>query len=523
MGRNMNELNIDELFLSADKKGNAPFKINLFGKEEVQIYSKSVRESHGIVFFLARIQNEKYLFLYYKNSSDELAGKFEGVIQNEATNGSFIIKKCELSTTNRKAIQSIFPFTKSVKIGLDNSFGFGDRLGLANAAHLRAVSTSEFKPILAQQSIRELTRTNRTPANVMDAAVWAILEEGYEKGFGSDADHLKTTGDIDLMIKDGFTMFTFDPGDYVNNSADTISEKELDKEINNLNWKGLRSNIKEISDTYLDTIFKISDSLIIKPDLITLKRALVKYGNAIAHIKNMYDYLVSIYSDYDTEVEISVDETESITTPFEHFFFVKELNRLEVIFISLAPRFIGDFEKGIDYKGDIELFKTEYHKHLAITRYFNNYKISLHSGSDKFRVYEVIGSIKKAHTHIKTAGTSYLEALKVAALKEPELFREIFDYCTGLYEEEKKSYHVSADIKKLKAAKDYSDEELVKLLFNDDARQVLHVTYGRVLTDKKKNGSYKFKDRLFECLKANEETYYEIIEKHFDKHLKPFK
>ena len=75
-------------------------------------------------------------------------------------------------------MQNIFPFTNAVVIGLENSFGFGDRLGLANPAHLRTVLKSEFKPILAQQSIRELTRTNRTPAEVMEAAVWAVFQEG---------------------------------------------------------------------------------------------------------------------------------------------------------------------------------------------------------------------------------------------------------------------------------------------------------------------------------------------------------
>ncbi|RPI61334.1 MAG: hypothetical protein EHM44_08835, partial [Ignavibacteriales bacterium] len=292
---------------------------------------------------------------------------------------------------------------------------------------------------------------------------------------------------------------------------------------NNLNWKGLKSNIKDLSVEYLGKEFILSEDLTIKSDLISLKRALVKYGNAIAHIKKLYDHLVTKYPNYDSEVEISVDETESVTTPFEHFFFVKELNRLGVKFISLAPRFIGDFEKGIDYKGELDLFKQEYLKHLAITKYFGNYKISLHSGSDKFSVYKVIGSIKGAYTHIKTAGTSYLEALKVMALKEPIFFREILDYCTSLYEHEKKTYHVSADFTKIKTGNDYTDEELEPLFYDDNVRQVLHVTFGRILTDKTTNGEYKFKDRLLNYLKTYEETYYEIIEIHFHKHLDPFK
>jgi len=77
-----------------------------------------------------------------------------------------------------------------------------------------------------------------------------------------------------------------------------------------------------------------------------LKRALVKYGNALSHIKMMNDYLTMTYPFYDSEVEVSFDETDSVTTPFEHYFIAGELIRLGVKFVSLAPRFIGDFEKG---------------------------------------------------------------------------------------------------------------------------------------------------------------------------------
>jgi len=223
----------------------------------------------------------------------------------------------------------------------------------------------------------------------------------------------------------------------------------------------------------------ISKDLVFKPDEIQLKRALVKYGNALAHIKMMNDYLTKTYPKYESEVEVSVDETESVTTPFEHYFIANELNRLGVKYVSLAPRFIGDFEKGIDYKGDIDLFKQEYIKHLAITKYFGSYKISLHSGSDKFAVYKVIGSLKDAYTHVKTAGTSYLEALRVIAAREPQLFREILDFARGLYETEKKSYHVSAKLENVKSSSEYSDKELVDYLI-----QMMRVRYFTLHSEK---------------------------------------
>lgn len=514
---------IKEELLSLKAKTNTPVKTNLPGAGEIEIYPKSVKELDDVTYFIAREELEKYLFLYGETKLKDVYSIFEGSGLTPANETGYMLKKCPLTTKNRKSLQTIFPFTNAITIGLDNSFGYGDRLGLANPAHLRSVPGYNFKPILAQQSIRELTRTNRTPADVIDAAVWAVFQEGYEDGFGADADHLKTTADIDLMVANGFRMFTFDPSEFVVNEADHIGEAELDNRIAELNWKGLESNFKELSSDYLNKAFVLSDTLTIKPDAIALKRALVKYGNSIAHINKLNMHLVKTYPDFDSEVEISVDETESVTTPFEHFFFVKELNRLKVKFISLAPRFIGDFEKGIDYKGDLNIFKTEYLKHLAITKYFGSYKISLHSGSDKFSVYKVIGSIKEAHTHIKTAGTSYLEALKVMAIKEPGFFREILDYCTGLYEQEKKTYHVSADLKKIKMGKEYKDAELEPLFYDDNVRQVLHVTFGRILTDKSPDGTYIFKDRLLNYLKTYEETYYEIIEIHFHKHLNPFK
>lgn len=517
----MDKVGFKQQILSYGSKDNSTVKTLLFG-EKIEIYPRSVKEYSGVIFFIAKKIKNKFLFIYCEESSNYILFMFDGEFLPHSHKDNFIIKRCNFTTKNRQALQGIFSFTKAVTIGLNNSFGFGDRLGLANPAHIRSVLKSDFKPILAQQSIRELTRTNRTPAEVMDAAVWAVFQEGYDKGFGADADHLKTIEDIDLMVANGFRMFTFDPGEFVINDADHIFESELDKLINNLDWEGLQSNIASVTDNYVGKNFILSDDLLINADLITIKRALVKYGNAIAHIKRLYDHLATKYPDYNSEVEISVDETESVTTPFEHFFFVKELNRLGVKFISLAPRFIGDFEKGIDYKGDLNLFKREYIKHLTITKYFSNYKISLHSGSDKFSVYKVIGSLKSSYTHIKTAGTSYIEALKIIAIKEPDLFREIFDYCSGLYDHEKKTYHVSADLNKLKPAKEYSNEELIQLFFDDNARQVLHVTYGRVLADKLPNGEYKFKNRLLDCLKSNEEIHYEILVKHFIKHLEAF-
>lgn len=518
----MEILTIKEELLSLSKESNSLQRIKIIDSDELQIYPKSVREYDCIIFFIGRSNEGKNLYLYYEDSNHNIPEKIEGNLVSFEREYDFYLKKCLLNTRNRKVLQSIFEFTNPRILGLVDSFGFGDRLGLANPAHIRSLGNNRFKPILAQQSIRELNRTNRTPADVMDAAVWAVFQEGYVDGFGADADHLKTEEDIDLTVKNGFKMFTFDPGDYVYNEADLLNEDELDERIKQQDWNGLNINYEDLSNNHLGREINISEKLTIQPDEKKLKRAIVKYGDSLAHIKKMYDHLKIKYPDYESEVEISIDETESVTSLFEHYFLANELKRLGVKFISLAPRFIGEFEKGIDYKGDLNIFKEEYIKHAYIALYFGTYKLSLHSGSDKFGVYSVIGSLNLGVTHVKTAGTSYLEALKVTAMKEPNLMREILDFCRNLYEEEKKTYHVSADLNKVKPAKEYSDEDLVMLFNQDDWRQILHVTYGRVLTDKNEQDTYIFKDRLFECVEKNEEIHYKLLINHFRKHIDNF-
>ncbi len=509
---------------NSNKADNNKISVELTQGYTVEYYPRSFNEKGTIAFLIALKDIEKSLFLLSPEDDSSLLNEFEGeLLTGSKIEGIKLIKKCALNGHNSESIQKHFEFTKPIVIGLVNSFGFGDRLGLANAGHIRSLAGYDFKPIFAQQSIRELTRTQRKPNEVMDAAVWAVFQEGYKEGYGADADHLKTTEDIDLMMKAGYKTFTIDPGEHVVNEADVLSESELEKQAGNLPWKDLNDSISSMTGRYVGKGLKIADDFEIKVEKNDMLKALVKYGKALAHIKKMSDHINQNYSNISSELEVSVDETDSVTSPFEHFFIANELKRMNVAFVSLAPRFVGDFEKGIDYKGDLIVFKNEYSNHLKITNYFGTYKISLHSGSDKFSVYKVIGGMHSGFVHVKTAGTSYLEALKVVATKDTALFREILDYSTGLYEIEKKSYHVSADINKVKKADKYSDNELKELFSINDIRQILHVTYGRVLTDKNDSGKYIFREKIYKCLAENEDLHYEYLIKHFHRHLDPFK
>ena len=511
-----------ELDKLINEKRNVSNKLVMLkiGDEILAVYQNSVFKKDDNYLFITKTEKIKSLYVISPYKNDGVFNMFSGNLQS--SDRQVRIKKCKFEHQNAEIIRKIFPFANPVLIGLKNSFGFGDRIGLANPAHLRSqMESDDFAPVLAQQSIRELSRTTRKAEEVMDAAVWAVIQEGWTEGFGSDADHLKTTEDIDNMVKAGFTMFTFDPGDHVVNKADTMSILELEEYISDLKWDSSSSTSK-VLQKYPDKNITVNDSLTLSPSKEDSLRALVKYGKSILHINKLHSYLKVTYPEAKVEVEVSVDETESVTTPFEHFFMVNELKQLGVEFVSLAPRFVGDFEKGIDYKGDLEIFKEEYLKHIAIAEYFGNYKISLHSGSDKFSVYKVIGSLHRGYTHVKTAGTSYLEALRVVASADEKLFREILDFARDNYENEKKTYHVSADLNKVQKSGIYSKEELADLLNQDDARQVLHVTFGLVLTIKDENGDYIFRTRIYNCLEINEELHYKYLVKHFRKHLDPF-
>src|SRR6266508_1726359 len=379
-------------------------------------------------------------------------------------------------------------------LSLTPSFGFGDRLGLATPGHIAAVRGTKFAPIFAQQSVRENARTGRTPQQVMDDAKRAVEAAYWDSPWGADADHLKTLEDIPPFVEAGYTFFTVDPGEHVDNAADVDPADVLKQKIVDLNWD-------ELSDLYLHQNAGLAWG---RFEAESLMRATVKYGRAIQHAAVMFNRLCLMKDEFDFEV--SVDETDSPTTPLEHFFIANELTRLGVRFTSLAPRFIGEFEKGVDYIGDLNALDIELEKHAAVTRHFGTYKLSLHSGSDKFSVYPLVAKHWGERIHVKTAGTSYLEALRVLATHEPDLFLKIYLLGRACYEEDRRTYHVSAELTRLPKTSDLSS------LLNDfHAREVLHVTFGSAIG--------KFGVELRAAMIKHEDVYFEGLRTHFEKHL----
>jgi tagaturonate epimerase len=443
---------------------------------------------------------------------DELKG-FEDQILLE---GLHVRMRTERTTTRSAAwLRQLLPYLKARPLGLKRSAGFGDRLGLATPGHVRAVRKTNLAPIFAQQSVRENERTGRSPQEVLDDAMWGAFQEGWIDGFGADADHLKTAEHASAFAAAGFSFFTVDPGEYVDNAASQASPHVLEQKLQSLPWAELETTFSDLQRTLaekpidlgmLKATFRIED----------IGRAAAKYGKAVAHTVHMYRHLENAAAGKPFEFEMSVDETDSPTTLAEHVYIASELKRSRVQCVSLAPRYVGAFEKGVDYIGDLAEFESSFAGHVAVAKTYGPYKLSLHSGSDKFSIYPIAARLAGDLVHLKTAGTSYLEALRAIGRCNPRLFREIHGFAVERYPTDRASYHVSAEIARMPDAAALSDEELPGLLEDFHTREVLHVTYGSVLNEA------RFRARFFEALRRHEEDYTRIVETHFDRHLARF-
>ncbi len=418
--------------------------------------------------------------------------------------------------------------TRPVALGLEPSFGFGDRLGLATPGHLEALRNEggAIRGIFAQQSIREMNRTRRTPQQVMAAATSALGRAGFDQPWGADADHLKTSQDVDVTADAGFVFFTIDPSDAVDPDADDYDADGNDSPLARA-FAEVREEVDWI-EQYEGRTVQVADGPAITFDPVTVQRAAVKYGRAINHAVQLAHYirLTAEKRNQPWEIELSVDETPQPTTPAEHYIIADQLRRNDVRIVSLAPRFVGELEKGVDYKGDLAALEMSMKEHAAIARELGPYKLSLHSGSDKLSMYTIFARATRGLFHVKTAGTSYLEALRVVARHDEPLFRRIIDFARSRYDEDKATYHVSATVESVPPPSQITDaEELERCYlqlwsetttgagFTEPGRQILHCTFGSVLTDGELGRAVQ------QVLEREPGTYREVLAEHFGRHL----
>ena len=483
-----NTVTHDEKFLPGQGIGPSPHSV----------YPNSVHE--GV--YMAREPDRDVLIAAGKSD-------FEGPRFTDAAGTAFV--RAPLTHKNAVILRQIFPFTAPRRVlGEKCTVGVGDRLGIATPGHIRAFRRFGAVPVFAQQSIRELNLTGRTYEDVLDAATFAVFREGFSqtRGFGADGDHLKTPEEVKYALSCGYTIITLDCSEHIRADAAAMTDSEVSAAYASSPWAR--------EPDYLNRSVRLEDGTPLEFGAEEFRRMALIYGKAIEFAEGIHHSLLQDGADVD--FEISIDETATPTTPAQHYFVAKELRDRGVKFASLAPRFCGEFQKGVDYAGDVEQFRREFRTHARIAEHFGH-KISVHSGSDKFKVFPVVGEETKGRFHLKTAGTSWLEAMRLVAMKDPPLYREVHRFALSAFEDARRYYHVSAQATDVPNIESLSNGDLSSLFSRSDARQVIHITYGLILNAKARDDSLLFRDRLFRLWRGNEDAYGELLDAHIGGHL----
>jgi len=478
----------------------------------MQVRPRSITGTAAGILFLGYHDGSKLLGAARADASPPLEGP-EQALEVDGLRLRARMTPADARSAGR--LRRALPHLAARPLGLARSAGFGDRLGLATPGHVRSVRKFRMAPIFAQQSVRENERTGRSPQEVLDDAMWGVFEEGWTADWGADADHLKTVAHAEAFAAAGYSFFTVDPGEHVDNAAAAAAPAALERSLAELPWADLETTRSDLERGLCGRPLDLG-SLRVRLEPEAVLRAAAKYGRAVAHTLRLYRRLLQVAAGRGFDFEMSVDETDSPTSLAEHIYIASELQRLKVSCVSLAPRYTGTFEKGVDFIGDLAAFDESFAGHAAVARAYGPYKLSLHSGSDKFSVYPIASRLAGELVHLKTAGTSYLEALRTLAAIDPGLFRAILAFAVERYPTDRASYHVSAETGRIPGAGGMRDGELPGLLEDFHAREVLHVTFGSVINDP------RFRAPFFDALRRHAEAYTRTVEAHFDRHLRLF-
>ncbi len=285
------------------------------------------------------------------------------------------------------------------------SIGLGDRFGHQGNAQLMAIIEAGKKGIeitpVWNKSNREHITIGTEPGDVRKEADTVTKNLAFTKPYFVDADHINIDT-VDRFIP-GSDFFTIDVASYIGKKAD---EKEIQNFIKTVEKYSVKLQIPGIKEP-----FKISDSQLLE--------IAEKYLFAAKKAGEIYRKIESSKGKGNFVTEISMDEVPLPQTPVELFFILKMLGSEQIPLQTVAPKFSGRFNKGVDYVGDPLKFATEFESDLMVISFAikefglpENLKMSVHSGSDKFAIYQHIGNLIKKHNkgiHLKTAGTTWLE------------------------------------------------------------------------------------------------------------------
>lgn len=405
------------------------------------------------------------------------------------------------------------------------SFGVGDRFAHQAKAQLTAFQRLENAGCVVvpvwNKSNREHNFVGSEPSSVLAAAQAAVHSLGWKHAWHVDADHIQlATVDRFLACSDFFTI----------DVADSIGKQAADSEIDSFVDKHpeLHSSVR---------VHGIEEPLALSRDFVRTVAA--KYLLAVKQASQIYQYIASKKGSGNLIAEVSMDETDSPQTPPELLVILAALADEKLPLQTIAPKFTGRFNKGVDYVGDLHQFEKEFRNDIAVLAHCvdayslpSNLKLSVHSGSDKFSLYPIIRrclQLTGAGIHVKTAGTTWLE--EVIGLAEAggdglELAKEMYSYAYEHVEELCAPYASVIDIQVArlpspKLVQDWSGSQFAQAVrhipsnpqFCADMRQLLHVSFKLAA---KAGGRYT------DLLVANEAVVAEQVTTNlWDRHLRP--
>ena len=405
------------------------------------------------------------------------------------------------------------------------TIGIGDRFARQGRAQLQAIlkareSGIDVNPVW-NKSNREHSIIKSKPEEVRAEADTAVAALGFRGAYYVDADHigLKT---VDAFIP-ASDFFTLDVADFVGKAA------EADKVETFL--KAVRRYTGSLSIPGIDGAFDISEE--------TVRETAGKFLLAVQEAGRIYRHIERGKGREGFVTEVSVDETDAPQNPVELFLILAMIAKEGIPVQTIAPKFTGRFNKGVDYVGDLRQFEKEFDEDLSVigfaVREFgfaDTLKLSVHSGSDKFSIYPIINRLIKKHNaglHVKTAGTTWLE--EVIGLAESggqgfALVKEVYAQAHDHFAELAIPYSTVIDINPAKlpdpkSVMRWSSTEYADALrhvessphYNPNFRQLLHVSF------KIAAGMGK---RFTAALEANEQIVGKnVTENLFHRHLQP--
>ncbi len=405
------------------------------------------------------------------------------------------------------------------------SVGVGDRFAHQAKAQLQACVMAADRGVTVipvwNKSNREHGIVGSEPAGVRAAADAAVRQSGWNRPYHVDADHINL-GTVDRFI-DASDFYTLDVASAIGQAAET-------------------DRVNAFIERHPELQGAVSIPGIDQPFTITrdaIAQIACKYLSAVQQAGAIYRHVDQKRAGRGFITEVSMDETDAPQTPPELLVILAAISDERIPIQTIAPKFTGRFNKGVDYVGDVVQFEKEFSEDLAVIAFAvrqyglpANLKLSVHSGSDKFSIYAPIRrAIRKfdAGVHLKTAGTTWLEELIGLAEAGGEglalakqVYAKAFENRDALCE----PYATVIDIDYAKlpdpaTVNGWTSEQYTSALrhdqtnpgFNPDLRQLLHV--GFKVAAKMGDKYLKMLDTCEASISRN------VTENLFERHIKP--